>query len=60
MLHIKPETETIVLNGGNRPIGAGVNKSDFVAPGHVHKFVGPSCGYTSNTGDVYKEAAEAI
>lgn len=60
MAMLEPKAEEIIANGGNRVPGCGINKGDLLTPGHTHSFNGPACQYIKDTGNVYKEAKDAI
>lgn len=51
-----PETLALLTAGEQRPEGGASLKSDMYGPGHQHAFIGPSCQWLENSGDVLEEA----
>ena len=47
-------------NANTRVPGYGKEVDDIIGSGHQHSFVGPSCEYITNTGEVYAQAKAAI
>lgn len=50
-----PDTLALLTAGDQRPKGGTVQKSDFYGPGHMHKFIGPSCQWLDDSGKVLEE-----